>query len=157
MNPSEPTGQQPEDKLRDWFERAFEAGCNHFAYHESNRTEYSPDFEEWYDWYKDQIHDRPTQPENKATECDTMPEGWIKVDGKVYVPVEEASQLAANQCLHGIHGDDGGNSYCSRIKELEAALKGTEKVVIELRDYISKLETEKADILIKTLDYRLKP
>lgn len=49
-----------------------------------------------------------------------LPSGWIRIDGKVYVPEKEASQLAANQCLHGIHGDDWGNSYCPEIERLKA-------------------------------------
>ena len=37
-------------------------------------------------------------------------------------------QLAANQCLHTIHGDEGGNPYCPRIKELEKHLATTNAV-----------------------------
>lgn len=35
---------------------------------------------------------------------------------------DEAFKLAANQCLHGIQGDEFGHAYCPRIKELEAEL-----------------------------------
>lgn len=34
----------------------------------------------------------------------------------------ENASLSANQCLHSIHGDEAGNSYCPRIAELEVAL-----------------------------------
>jgi hypothetical protein len=31
----------------------------------------------------------------------------------------EATSMAANQCLHGLHGDEYGNPYCPGITEAE--------------------------------------
>jgi hypothetical protein len=41
----------------------------------------------------------------------------------------EAFSLAANQCLHGLHGDAHGNPYCPGITEAEA--RGFERGIRE--------------------------
>ena len=41
----------------------------------------------------------------------------------------ENFKLAAGQCLHTIHGDERGNSYCPRIRELEAQLSAAREAL----------------------------
>ena len=50
--------------------------------------------------------------------------------------------LAANQCLHGIKGDEGGTPYCPRIVELERALKDLLEQVESLDSYGLTRDTE---------------
>lgn len=45
----------------------------------------------------------------------------------------ENASLAANQCLHGIQGGDGGSPYCPRIAELENAGR-------DLMGYVSRAD-----------------
>jgi hypothetical protein len=47
---------------------------------------------------------------------------------------KESSGLAANQCLHGIHGDEGGTPYCPRIRQLELCLKTASRALREWQD-----------------------
>lgn len=55
---------------------------------------------------------------------------------------KEGSTMSANQCLHGIHGDDWGNSYCPRIKELEAEVDVLKLNVSQRIDEETELRAE---------------
>lgn len=73
-----------------------------------------------------------------------LPEGWITVDGKVYIPEEEGAHLAANQCLHGLRGDDWGHSYCPEIKRLQQQIpdmRAEMHVAIKLLRSILQMDT----------------
>lgn len=43
----------------------------------------------------------------------------------------DGAAMAANQCLHTIHGDDYGNSCCPRIRELEREVRERLQALME--------------------------
>lgn len=60
--------------------------------------------------------------------------------------LRENSLLSANQCLHTIHGDESGNSYCPRIEQLEARVRKLVDVVHEFKEIASASNLEVAKL-----------